>query len=57
MFMKQVFNANKKLFSGLCAKNFSTSEGSLSMRFHELYVKELERIQHSSYVYYYFYIN
>ncbi len=34
-------------------KNFSSTKaanGSISLRFHELYVKELERIQKSTYV-------
>ncbi len=36
-------------------KNFSTTkpaDSSISLRFHELYVKELERIQKTSYAYF-----
>ncbi len=54
MFMKHSFNGIKFLGNkvhkfGL--KNFSTADkqaGSISLRFHDLYVKELQRIEKNS---------
>jgi hypothetical protein len=45
--LKNVKN-QKNSFYEATIKNFSTN-GSTSLRFHELYVKELERIQKNSY--------
>ncbi len=54
MFMKHSFNGIKFLgnkFNRLAFKNFSVADkqaGSISLRFHDLYVKELQRIEKNS---------